>query len=82
MIYEPFFVKITYKEKVFTDFGRDSETPQNCAKRILKQNTGLTASFVKAISGTQRMEISSVDPRISAQWPKGAKTIPIYEFTV
>jgi len=81
MKYEPFYVKVLIDDSVYGDFGHDDERPQECAKRIIFEHTGKRPEFVQALSGQERIEVSSVSENIRSKWPCGAKTIPVYNFT-
>lgn len=80
MRYEPFYVTISYLDKNFSDYGKDHENPQNCAKRILFENTGIRKEYVTAVDGSQFISVDSVPESVKSEWPNGAKSIPLYIF--
>lgn len=91
--YEPYgvYVVIKSREGIIVEkkentlslpftYGIKGETAQKCAKDLIESITTLSPRFIKALPYVKREEISSVPSSVKENWPKGAKTFPVYAF--
>lgn len=67
----------------YEDFGRkeDLNNWAFTAKRILSQNLGITADFVKFVSYEHTMSVELVPLEIKEGWPVNLKTIPVFTYS-
>ena len=92
--YEPYgvYVVIETEDRVIVEnregdysfpfsYGRNKETPQKCARRIIERMSLKAPRFIKSMPYIGRKDISSIPLDVREKWPSGAKTIPIYWFT-
>ena len=92
--YEPYgvYVVIETEDRVIVEnregdysfpfsYGRNKETPQKCARRIIERMSLKAPGFIKSMPYIGRKDISSIPFDVREKWPSGAKTIPIYWFT-